>query len=1473
MSAKLAMSVLVLCGFCASAAVVGVSDSHRITVASGDTVSPQTTAVCDTLPDVGSRPIFHLDASQTNGWTFGENGMSVTKIPSLIGERYLYVKPGSSITGMSVKNSDGTMWNNNDYWTVDAPMLEENALNSMSVLDFGPMGARRGLLFDRQGDGEEGSTTNQLRGIGTVIAVWDSSQGGGTLLAGGVGNNGRGVGYGRMWARGAPFTYCGVRMDNGKVDSSGNGYVTTFEKWSPVLWCAGARSRNDPTGCAYIPAVNGVLRLNGAKMIPWLCGFNGGWETVSIVATDAEAVANGVGFGVMTQNKGNLSGGMKIAELIIYPDNLSVFDVARVEEYLAAKWLGRVPYGKGGRARAGDISIPSAKSKDGSSLTVEVPAGAVLKARTLDYGRGRDASLSKTGAGTLELDDSEAFSGTVKVSQGTLRIPARSIPNAVPSEPFFVIDASRIDTYQEYIRTEGGTNFVDRADSAVAVDYHRSSPSPLCASRDGYGRVPFLVENVFPSVNGISAPAFDFWQTRPNGNSSNKGGYWRLAYSEDPATLRVRGVTTVIAVVNPRFVGGTLLGGIGSAAADGENMTECYFERCQQNTNEGTARLASWRSPLLGVEPFKVVHDTLVPTNGMTMIDGVVRDPADGFASPGWQVVAIQVPGSCVECIGTTYNGDYAGGFMLAELALYNHALTEDEMRDASAYMAAKWLNRRLSGYERTEAESEKYSVQRLEVSENAAVEVPAGKTARIGRLSASGRIVVKGGGTLEVEDLNLAEGFESRDGSRVKLVKKVESDALAEMARGESLHLDANDSSSMITYREGNVVYVRSWADRAKRNIAMANGNLNVQVSGSCPYLTDGQVFSAESGRFVNFGGHKSGKWMNLLKPLHNVRVAYILRVSTTESGNRGLAGGVLLGENGDYSDSFDFLCAGNNNGHLARPFAMEAHSVTTLEGFAVYTNGVKIASPAKHFYSPDNEGIPPKVPVLYELHLPAPAHVSALAGAKNSVDYSGNQAIGEVILYERELSEREKIQTRNYLMRKWFLKSDAELSELPPKAESESGDLEVSDGLVVGGGGVRRLTGGGTVEKIGDETLSVEDFNSFTGTVAVKEGTLKLVKPIPSAEPALPAKDRIIARFDASVGVELNASSQVLSWTCAEGGGWSVAPSDSNMAVYESADALNGRGVVNIPKNQHVKMRFKNPSGEFANIEKIGSVLWLIGSQQGGGFLLGGGSGRDNFHRGATSGTTSYGDNYTDPLLYSGAADAVRTAEFYLNGERVANPMAQGLSGGWDIVTMRRTDNYPGGVTAGGLAWCQTVSDRNGSQKVAEIVIYEGRISEAERDAGMFYLRTKWGLDGEFQSSISNRLSVTLSAEASLDMNGGDQYLDSLGGEGSIVNGGSLCVGSLIADFSSSVPLAYGGKLVVRPGFSINLNLSEVADATGFLPLMTVSGVDGIENLRNVQFIGDVEMLEKYRIKPKVVGGVLGINVAARALSIIVR
>jgi hypothetical protein len=172
-----------------------------------------------------------------------------------------------------------------------------------------------------------------------------------------------------------------------------------------------------------------------------------------------------------------------------------------------------------------------------------------------------------------------------------------------------------------------------------------------------------------------------------------------------------------------------------------------------------------------------------------------------------------------------------------------------------------------------------------------------------------------------------------------------------------------------------------------------------------------------------------------------------------------------------------------------------------------------------------------------------------------------------------------------------------------------------------------------------------------------------------------------------------------------------------------------------------------------------------------------------------------------------------------------------------------------------------------------VAEIVIYEGRISEAERDAGVHYLRTKWGLDGEFQKSVSNRLSVVLSENATLDLNGMPQYVDALEGEGAVVNGGSLAVGAFAADFSSSTPITYGGKLVVRPGVKVDLRNAAGRSVSGFLPIMTVGEVEGIENLRNPVFTGDTELIENFQVRLCVVDGVLGLKVTPRALMIIVR
>ena len=41
----------------------------------------------------------------------------------------------------------------------------------------------------------------------------------------------------------------------------------------------------------------------------------------------------------------------------------------------------------------------------------------------------------------------------------------------------------------------------------------------------------------------------------------------------------------------------------------------------------------------------------------------------------------------------------------------------------------------------------------------------------------------------------------------------------------------------------------------------------------------------------------------------------------------------------------------------------------------------------------------------------------------------------LGEILVYERPLTEREKVATRNYLLKKWFNKADGELAPLPTK------------------------------------------------------------------------------------------------------------------------------------------------------------------------------------------------------------------------------------------------------------------------------------------------------------------------------------------------------------------------------------------------------------------------------------------------------
>jgi len=155
-----------------------------------------------------------------------------------------------------------------------------------------------------------------------------------------------------------------------------------------------------------------------------------------------------------------------------------------------------------------------------------------------------------------------------------------------------------------------------------------------------------------------------------------------------------------------------------------------------------------------------------------------------------------------------------------------------------------------------------------------------------------------------------------------------------------------------------------------------------------------------------------------------------------------------------------------------------------------------------------------------------------------------------------------------------------------------------------------------------------------------------------------------------------------------------------------------------------------------QFKNYQtNIRTVFWVVGSKNGGGFLLGdslpNGSER-HFHRGSTSGT--YGGVASDPIWGVAGQDKgiVRAGETWTNGVSV-NGTATGLSGQYDLVTWRLSSAYDAANNTPGAVWFASCyadpgGRLNGGQELGEVLIYTNRLSDAEVRATERYLTRKW-------------------------------------------------------------------------------------------------------------------------------------------------
>ena len=1339
------------------AADVSVSNDDSLLLGNGETIVPNTLTVGDTLPDIGVDPIFWIDASDTNGWEFASG--KPKKIPSKVGTRYLknYKEDG-----------DHLLFSTYPYGAT----LVQAGLNGKPYLDFGSESGGNGYVFNPvEQDG--GGTANRLDGIGTVIAVYGSQNGGGYFVFGGGTGASAGAGTrdGDVWNRG---------NDSQQEGASYRYAVPMFgaQALTPLYYAK-----------AYFDGYSGNARFTG---------FNGGWQVVTMKADTTTANAYGVGLNATTRDNNGWNrragGGMRIAEVVVYGEFLTNAQRMAVEAYLQKKWMGRTMPGTDGQARVGRVKLFSTSlANAGVAAGANVPSDQTLDITELLGGRGTAPSFTKSGDGTLVLGTAGDYHGTFKLVGGTLKMKRMDKSAVLPATSKILLHLDTTGAIEDNFETEVRDDVTYVMKWKNLAEGRKSAGKAFYAAQATAAQQPMLVSDA--SLGGM---VVDF------GPNVSGGRYLNLSTDTTPyanAAMPIVGSTFVI--VSSEFCG-KLFG------AD----------------NDGGAFARGSAGYYAGNNVAAPIWASGYPTS----VNGVpIKPTKEGEGTVGYCLLASQIPGAggCGRIAGTT------GGLKIAEMVVYDHLLSDEEFRQAQAALMAKWFDCDRFGL------PTKYDIDRLVVDAPSTIEIPEGVTVKVRSLVCNAKLEKRGNGTLEVDatsniaESGIAVNFVLRSGAfRFVTTDDVVEDASA--PAGDPLfHFDATDSATLTVNDSGKVSRWREVGTSARANELIA---------GTSPaYVADAFGEGLPGVDFVD--GNKvalndySGANLYFARPLDSIRTYYAV-VANLDRGGFFLG---VVGQNDanwtDDRDLLDFSRNGTMNYFLSQSgnYAMVVNAPKFIDGESATSTTVVDEKPH-----------------LIEIHALGNAYASAVA--RNAIGHwTGGITIGEMIAYDRPLTDREKAATRNYLQKKWFGKSEFE--PLPAKAPESTAiayeNFEVEDGaeytvddeLVAG-----LLIGEGSIVKSGEGTMKVRDLTSFAGTVAVAAGTLKITGNPPPVEPKMPDSVPQV-HLDASVVSSLTlvkdskGVDRVTEWRSLTDNGWKAVPRTTSTVsqekpTYVPDESIGMRSTLRWG-NYWPGMSFRDADNTATQtVKNIRSALWIIGSQEGGGFLLGSGDtmagAKDNFHRN----DPGYGGNASDGLFLSSAADGCRTAEMYVNDMRISGsaafqpyptattPMTQGLSGGWDFVSMRVSDPYENKVWADGL--CYSGHDsyyRDGRQRLAEVAIYTNLLSAADVQAAGYYLRIKWGLI-DLQHSLVNSAGVNLAADATLDLGGTNQYLRVVGGAGDVVNG-NLTASALVA--SPEGPLSVSGSFTATNDFTVDLS-SLPAGLEGDLVLLTAAG--GIGN-----------------------------------------
>ncbi len=710
-----------------------------------------------------------------------------------------------------------------------------------------------------------------------------------------------------------------------------------------------------------------------------------------------------------------------------------------------------------------------------------------------------------------------------------------------------------------------------------------------------------------------------------------------------------------------------------------------------------------------------------------------------------------------------------SGGQRLAEAIVYTRSLTDLERRDTEAYLMRKWLGRAAPGYgapDTPQVGAVTYAGSALDVT------VDGDGAAAIGQLSGGGTVVKSGSGSLVLGSgyAGFAGAVQVDEGA----VSASAPDAGAP-ASGAVFHVDASQTNTMTLVEENGTNFITRWSSLASVS------NAAVERAGYLrPYLLTNDLAGMAAVGFGPFGVDGSClKWETGVTTVRSV-----FMVLGSQEG-----GGFILG-----SQTAAHFHRGNRGSTfmpITKDNVMFGWDVSpNVYNGAVYLDGARVAPLSK----PLSGGYQ-----LIEILTTDATTADVFAGDRDSTPgRGGGQRLAEVLIYDRPVTERERLQTESYLLNKWFGGTTA---------GAGLGTVVVTDGSGIAAEvspmTVNRLVGTGTVIKTGDETLTLADTTAFTGTVDVANGTLNLAVP---SEPLTPPTNPLFWTDASKAGtIDTDVSGNVTEWRDASGNGRYATPVPGRTPTLRGND-FAGRPVVDMGP-----YGITGSAGMYWNerITGMKSIAWVLGSQLSGGYLLGATNNGTSFHRGPPpEGGGIYVTNFTyRNYMLSGSWGAIIPAAAYTNGV-VVNTQNTGLSGGYQLLYMVWSNNV---TYADGFAFDRTFGDRYGGQRLAEFIAYDRVLTDQERLDLHAYLNRKWfGLATEGYTPPETHTGVILRDDTSLTMNGMEQSVISLSGSGSVSNGTLVVTETLSPGLGEGdvVTLPVSGNLTLAEGVTVEID-----------------------------------------------------------------